>query len=214
MSGKRRVVVTGLGVISPLGNDVPSTWAALLEGRSGIGPITRFDASGLNCRIAGEVKGFDVTTVMSAKEARHVDIVHPLWCRRLGRSPEGQRAGDQRCQSRSHRLRDRLGHRRSADDRGEPHAAAQPRTASRIAILRSRFDHQHDRRHGFDPLRPARPESRDRHCLHDRPAFDRRCRPTDRVRRCGRDGGRRCRGLDVSARRRRLRQHEGHVDAQ
>ncbi|HSQ11042.1 MAG TPA: beta-ketoacyl synthase N-terminal-like domain-containing protein, partial [Burkholderiaceae bacterium] len=42
MSGKRRVVVTGLGVISPLGNEVPSTWAALLEGRSGIGPITRF----------------------------------------------------------------------------------------------------------------------------------------------------------------------------
>ena len=74
MSGKRRVVVTGLGVISPLGNDVPSTWGALLEGRSGIGPITRFDASGLNCRIAGEVKGFDVTTVMSAKEARHVDL--------------------------------------------------------------------------------------------------------------------------------------------
>jgi 3-oxoacyl-[acyl-carrier-protein] synthase II len=74
MSGKRRVVVTGLGVISPLGNDVPSTWAALLEGRSGIGPITRFDATGLNCRIAGEVKGFDVTTVMSAKDARHVDL--------------------------------------------------------------------------------------------------------------------------------------------
>ncbi len=74
MSGKRRVVVTGLGVVSPLGNDVPSTWSALLAGRSGIGPITRFDASGLNCRIGGEVKGFDVTTVMSAKEARHVDV--------------------------------------------------------------------------------------------------------------------------------------------
>jgi 3-oxoacyl-[acyl-carrier-protein] synthase II len=73
MSGKKRVVVTGLGVICPVGNDVPDTWAALLAGRSGIGPITRFDASALNCRIAGEVKGFDITTVMSAKEARHVD---------------------------------------------------------------------------------------------------------------------------------------------
>jgi 3-oxoacyl-[acyl-carrier-protein] synthase II len=73
MSEKRRVVITGLGVVSPVGNDVPSAWSALLAGRSGIGPITRFDASGLVCRIAGEVKGFDVTTVMSAKEARRLD---------------------------------------------------------------------------------------------------------------------------------------------
>ncbi|MGE5713612.1 MAG: beta-ketoacyl-ACP synthase II [Betaproteobacteria bacterium] len=73
MSGKRRVVVTGLGVVSPVGNDVPSAWSALLAGRSGVGPITRFDASALHCRIAGEVKGFDVTSVMSAKEARRLD---------------------------------------------------------------------------------------------------------------------------------------------
>ena len=73
MSGKRRVVVTGLGVISPVGNDVPSAWSALLAGRSGVGPITRFDATALHCRIAGEVKGFDVTSVMSAKEARRLD---------------------------------------------------------------------------------------------------------------------------------------------
>jgi 3-oxoacyl-[acyl-carrier-protein] synthase II len=73
MSGKRRVVVTGLGVISPVGNDVPSAWSALLSGKSGVGPITRFDASALHCRIAGEVKGFDVTSVMSAKEARRLD---------------------------------------------------------------------------------------------------------------------------------------------
>jgi len=73
MAGKRRVVVTGLGVVSPVGNDVPSTWAALLAGRSGIGPITRFDTTALNCRIAGEVKDFDITRVMSPKEARHVD---------------------------------------------------------------------------------------------------------------------------------------------
>jgi 3-oxoacyl-[acyl-carrier-protein] synthase II len=74
MSGKRRVVVTGLGVVSPVGNDVPSAWSALLAGRSGIGPITRFDASGLNCRIAGEVRGFDIASVMSTKEARRVDV--------------------------------------------------------------------------------------------------------------------------------------------
>ena len=73
MTGRRRVVVTGLGVVSPVGNDVASSWEALLAGRSGIGPITRFDASGLGCRIAGEVKDFDLAAYMSPKEARRMD---------------------------------------------------------------------------------------------------------------------------------------------
>ena len=73
MTGRRRVVVTGLGAVSPVGNDVASSWEALLAGRSGIGPITRFDASGLGCRIAGEVKGFDLAAYMTPKEARRMD---------------------------------------------------------------------------------------------------------------------------------------------
>jgi 3-oxoacyl-[acyl-carrier-protein] synthase II len=73
MTGRRRVVVTGLGAVSPVGNDVASTWEALLAGRSGIGPITRFDASGLGCRIAGEVKNFDLAAYMTPKEARRMD---------------------------------------------------------------------------------------------------------------------------------------------
>ncbi|MFA5096836.1 MAG: beta-ketoacyl-ACP synthase II [Candidatus Omnitrophota bacterium] len=56
---KNRVVITGLGVISPLGNDVASFWKALKEGKSGVGPVTKFDASQFDSRIAGEVKGFD-----------------------------------------------------------------------------------------------------------------------------------------------------------
>jgi len=70
---RRRVVVTGLGLIIPVGNTVAEGWANVLAGRSGIGPITRFDASGMSCRIAGEVKGFDVEAYMPAKEARHMD---------------------------------------------------------------------------------------------------------------------------------------------
>ena len=70
---RRRVVVTGLGLISPVGNTVEQGWQALLAGRSGIGRVTRFDASGLSCQIAGEVKGFNVEDVMPAKEARHMD---------------------------------------------------------------------------------------------------------------------------------------------
>jgi len=74
MTDKRRVVVTGLGLVSPVGNDVASAWSAIVEGRSGIGPITRFDASTFRTRIAGEVKGFDAATVMPPKEARRFDM--------------------------------------------------------------------------------------------------------------------------------------------
>lgn len=70
---RRRVVVTGLGLISPVGNDVATGWSNLIAGRSGIGPITRFDAAAFPCRIAGEVHGFDVAEWMPAKEARHFD---------------------------------------------------------------------------------------------------------------------------------------------
>lgn len=73
MSGSGRVVVTGMGVVSPLGNSVPAYWAGLLAGRSGIGPLTRFDASACRCRIAGEVRDFDVTTYLPEKEARRFD---------------------------------------------------------------------------------------------------------------------------------------------
>ncbi|MEO8486284.1 MAG: beta-ketoacyl-ACP synthase II [Betaproteobacteria bacterium] len=73
----RRVVVTGLGIVSPVGIGRDAAWASILAGRSGIGPITRFDASGFPVRIAGEVKGFDVSQWLSAKEARRYDtFVH------------------------------------------------------------------------------------------------------------------------------------------
>ncbi|MFM8345441.1 MAG: beta-ketoacyl-ACP synthase II, partial [Betaproteobacteria bacterium] len=70
---RRRVVVTGLGHISPVGNTVAEGWANLTAGRTGIGNITRFDASALACRFAGEVKGFDIAEYIPAKEARHMD---------------------------------------------------------------------------------------------------------------------------------------------
>ena len=70
---KKRVVITGLGQVSPVGNDVTTAWQNLLAGKSGIGTITHFDASSLVCQIAGEVKNFDVTQYISAKEARRMD---------------------------------------------------------------------------------------------------------------------------------------------
>ena len=74
---RRRVVVTGLGIVSPVGIGIETSWSSILAGRSGIGPVTRFDASGFPVRIAGEVRDFDVSKWLSAKEARRYDtFVH------------------------------------------------------------------------------------------------------------------------------------------
>ena len=70
---RRRVVVTGLGCVTPVGNTVEEAWANILAGQSGIDLITKFDTSDFSCKIAGEVKGFDLGSYMSAKEARTMD---------------------------------------------------------------------------------------------------------------------------------------------
>ncbi len=70
---KRRVVITGLGIVSPVGNDIASAWDNIVNGRSGIDRITRFDPTDFNCHIAGEVKGFDATQYIPAKEVRQMD---------------------------------------------------------------------------------------------------------------------------------------------
>ncbi len=70
---RRRVVVTGLGIISPVGNTVPQAWQNVIAGKSGITRVTRFDPSRLSCQIAGEVKDFEVTQYVPAKDARRMD---------------------------------------------------------------------------------------------------------------------------------------------
>ncbi len=70
----KRVVVTGLGAVSPVGNDVESCWKNLLAGKSGIGPVTKFDATGYRCTIAGEVKDLDTETIVGPKEAKRLDL--------------------------------------------------------------------------------------------------------------------------------------------
>ncbi len=71
---RRRVVVTGLGIVCPVGNSVKEAWANILAGKSGITRISRFDATPFASQVAGEVKNFDVSSVLSAKEARRVDV--------------------------------------------------------------------------------------------------------------------------------------------
>lgn len=70
---KRRVVVTGMGAVTPVGNDVATMWRSLVEGKSGSAPITRFDATNFEVRFACEVKGFDVSQYMDRKEAKRAD---------------------------------------------------------------------------------------------------------------------------------------------
>src|SRR2546425_7540508 len=69
----QRVVVTGLGAVTPVGNTADEFWSALLQGRSGVGPITKFDATDYPTRIAGEVKNFDPLDFVDKKEARRLD---------------------------------------------------------------------------------------------------------------------------------------------
>ncbi len=79
-TGERRVVVTGMGALTPVGNDVGSTWASLVAGRSGITRITAFDPSRVASQVAGEVKGFDPLETMDRKEVRRNDrYVHLTW---------------------------------------------------------------------------------------------------------------------------------------
>ena len=70
---RRRVVITGLGLVTPLGNHVQDSWDNLVAGRTGIQTITKFDASSFACQFAGEVKGFNIEDYIPAKEARHMD---------------------------------------------------------------------------------------------------------------------------------------------
>jgi 3-oxoacyl-[acyl-carrier-protein] synthase II len=72
---KKRVVITGLGAISPLGNDVETSWGKLVDGVSGVGPITRFDTIEFKVKIAAEVKGFDGEALFGRKDARRMDLV-------------------------------------------------------------------------------------------------------------------------------------------
>src|SRR5262245_46484558 len=74
---ERRVVITGIGVVTPLGNDLNLFWQSLLAGKSGIGPVTRFDTNGFDCKIGGEVNDFKPDLYMPPKEPRRTDgVVH------------------------------------------------------------------------------------------------------------------------------------------
>ena len=73
MSQRRRVVITGMGLVSPLGNDMATSWDGIVNGRSGLGPITTFDTEGYSTKIAGEIRGFDPTAFVPPKDVKKMD---------------------------------------------------------------------------------------------------------------------------------------------
>lgn len=76
---RRRVVVTGMGMVTPLGNNVKDTWDNILEGKSGVSEIESFDTTQYSTRFAAQVKDFDATEYMSFKEARKNGFIHSIW---------------------------------------------------------------------------------------------------------------------------------------
>jgi len=96
MTLKRRVVITGLGIVSPVGSCLEDAWAGICSARSGIGEITRFDAAGFKTKIAGEVEGFDPLAFVSAKERRRLDdfIVYALAASEMALHDSGLAIGD------------------------------------------------------------------------------------------------------------------------
>ena len=192
---RRRVVVTGLGLVSPVGNTVPRAGTTSSPAASGIANITKFDASVFACRFAGEVKGFKVEDYIPAKEARHMDtFIHYG----LAASIQAvQDAGLPTNDALSEEQAERIGCLVGSGIGGLPlieetHAELMARgSAPHLAVLRAGLDHQHDLRPRVDQVRLPGAEPGDRHRLHHRPALHRRGRPADRVRRCRRDGRRR-----------------------
>ena len=213
---RRRVVVTGLGIVSPLGSTVATAWDGIVNGRSGVGPITRMDVSAFPVRIGGQVQGFNAEDYLSPKDVRKFDPFVPF-------GVASAVAGDQGLRLRSHRGQLRrasawrwargIGGLSTIEDNTakwlESKIAAQD-----LAVLHPGQHHQRDRRAGLDPVRAARTEHRAGHGVHDVDAFDRPGRPPDPVRRCRHHGGGRGRDGVHAARRRQLLPGAGAVAAQ
>ena len=70
---KRRVVISGMGTVNPVGNSVAGSWAAVKAGKCGIGPITRYDTAEMKVKLAGEVKGLDIDGLLGKREAKKMD---------------------------------------------------------------------------------------------------------------------------------------------
>ena len=213
LNGRRRVVITGLGAVSPLGNDVETTWQRLLAGESGAGPITQFDHTDYKVHFACEVKDFDATNWIDQQgSAAHGPLRAP---RARGRvAGAGRRGPRHPARGRPHRRVDRHRHRRHPVVPGVLRHADPQGPGSRQPV-RDPVDHPEPRRRlGLDHARHARPADRAVHGVRGVEHGDRRRPRRDPARPRRRDALRRHRGRGQRGRHRRLRRDARALAAQ
>ena len=227
-------MVTGLGAVTPVGLSAPASWASLIAGQSGIGPITHFDATGCTARIAGEVRGYDPTaslgTAIRPRGADSEPVSAPLTpkdVRKLGRfshlgwplalrptSTPGSTPTARSLALRAVRGEPRRGPRRPARDRGDARDLAGGRLPQDIPLLHPAVGPQHPGGPACDPPQLPRAQHEHRLGLRDERPRARRIRPRHPARRRRRHGGGRRRGGHHPGRRRSLRPDEGPLDPQ
>ena len=158
--------MTGIGLVSSVGIGTEATWESLLAGRSGIGPITRFDASAFSTRFAAEVKGFDPLRFIEKKEVKKMDIFiqFAIAASQFAMDDSGLKVTPEIAPARRrvHRVR----HRRLHHHRARAQGAARGRPATHLALLHPVGHHQPRLGAGVDPLRRAGAQFRHLHRVH------------------------------------------------
>ena len=191
---KRRVVITGLGTVNPLGNTAADSWAAAKAGRCGIGPITQFDTTDFKCKLAGEVKNFDPETVVDKKEARKMArfTLPGTGCCSRGHCRQRPEHGSR---GQKHRCGPFQRHWRPAHHRGAAHPRGRERHGEGQPLLCAYVHCQHGGGTGGHPLWPEGHVYLPGHGLRRRHKRCGRCFPPHpgRLRDC--HGLRRCRKL-------------------
>ena len=164
----RRIVVTGLGLVTAVGHTVDETWESIVAGRSGVSPIDIFDASGFSSRIGATIRNFDLSPYMSPKEARKTDtFIH------YGIAAAKQAIADAGIEV-TEENRERIGIAIGSGIGGLPgnrkgtRRLSLRRAAQNFAVLRAEQHHQHDRGESVDRARHSGTELRDCHRVLDR----------------------------------------------
>ncbi len=210
----RRVVVTGIGLVSSLGIGTSENWTALMAGRSGVETITKFDASQFATQIAGEVRGFDPLQFIEKKDVKKMDVFIQYAIAASQFAMDDAHLTIEPRHRHARRRVHRVGHRRVHDHRARAQGAARRRSAEDFTLLHPVGHHQPGGRPGVDSLRRQRAQFGDLHRLFGLGSRDRRRLRDHPARRGRHHDRRRLGGRDHADGHRRVRRAARAVDAQ